>query len=188
MLNTLAAIAACHEAGADFNAMREPVAEFEGAARRLQLLGEPWNVAILSDYAHHPNEIRASLAATRQRFPNRRVFCVFQPHQYSRTRTLLPEFADAFKDAWLTLITDIYAARDSEKDRLAVSAQDLVHLMNHNGLTAHYVPEFADMEDIIVGDVVPRDVVLVMGAGNIWEVAQNVVPKIEDKGRKQLAA
>ena len=186
--NTLATIAACHLAGVEFEEMREPIAEFEGAARRLQLLGEPWSVAIVSDYAHHPNEIRASLAATRQRFPHRRVFCVFQPHQYSRTRAMLPELAEAFRESWTTLVTDIYAARDSEEDRQRVSASDLVQQMNHIGLTAHYIPEFSDIEDMAVGDVVPRDVVLVMGAGNIWQVARNIVPRIAEKGRRQIAA
>ena len=184
----LATIAACHLAGVEFEEMREPIAEFEGAARRLQLLGEPWSVAIVSDYAHHPNEIRASLAATRQRFPHRRVFCVFQPHQYSRTRAMLPELAEAFRESWTTLVTDIYAARDSEEDRQRVSASDLVQQMNHIGLTAHYIPEFSDIEDMAVGDVVPRDVVLVMGAGNIWQVARNIVPRIAEKGRRQIAA
>jgi len=186
--NALAAIAACHRVGVDFDQIRAALAEFEGASRRLQLLGEPWNVAVLSDYAHHPNEIRASLGATRQRFPGRRIFCIFQPHQYSRTRTMLPELAEAFDGSWVTLVTDIYAARDSQEDRASVSASDLVQLINHNGLTAHYVPEFADIEEIIVGDVVPRDVVLVMGAGNIWQVARNIVPRIDLKGRKQIAA
>ncbi|MDP6439924.1 MAG: UDP-N-acetylmuramate--L-alanine ligase [Candidatus Brocadiia bacterium] len=186
--NTLAAMGALHRAGVEFDQMRGPIAEFEGAARRLQLLGEPWNVAVVSDFAHHPNEIKASLAATQQRFPHRRVFCVFQPHQYSRTRTMLEELAEAFRGAWLTLVTDIYAARDTEQDMRSVSAADLVQLMNHKGMTAHYVPDFKDIDDIMVGDVVPRDVVLVMGAGNIFEVAHNVVPRIDAKGRKQLAA
>ncbi len=186
--NALAAIAGCHEAGMEFEQMREPVSEFEGAARRLELLGEPWDVAILSDFAHHPNEIRASLAATQQRFPKRRVFCVFQPHQHSRTRTMLADLAEAFDGAWLTLITDIYAARDSEEEQKAISASDLVQLMNHNGLTAHYVPEFKDLENIMVGDVVPGDVVLIMGAGDIWQVASNIVPRVEEKGRSQIAA
>jgi UDP-N-acetylmuramate--alanine ligase len=186
--NTLAAIAGCHRAGVDLDQMRGPVSEFEGAARRLQLLGEPWNIAILSDYAHHPNEIRATIAAAQQRFPKRRIFCIFQPHQYSRTRTMISEFANAFSDAWVTFVADIYAARDSEEDRRAVCASDLVHLMNHRGLTAHYVPEFADIEEIIVGEVVPEDVVLVMGAGSIWQIARNIVPRIAEKGRKQIAA
>ena len=186
--NALAAIAACHQAGLELDQIRGPLGEFEGAARRLQLLGQPWDVAILSDYAHHPTEIQATLAATQQRFPKRRIFCIFQPHQYSRTRVMLPQFADAFEQAWLTLITDIYAARDSDEDRQSISAMDLVHLMNHRGLTAHYVPAFDDIEDMIVGDVVPGDVVLVMGAGNVWQIAYDIVPRVREKGRKQIAA
>jgi len=186
--NALAALAACHEAGVDFDAIRQPLADFEGAARRLQLLGEPWDIAILSDYAHHPREVQASIAATQQRFPKRRIFCIFQPHQFARTRTMLSELADAFDDAWVTYVTDIYAARDTEEDMRSVSAGDLVHLMSQRGMQSYYVPEFTDLEDIIVGDVVPRDVVLVMGAGNIWQIAHNVVPRVDLKGRKQIAA
>jgi UDP-N-acetylmuramate--alanine ligase len=186
--NALASIAACHRAGMDFEEIRRHIENFEGAARRLQLLGEPWNVAVLSDYAHHPKEIRASIAAAQQRFPKRRIFCIFQPHQFSRTRRMLPELADAFGEAWQTFVTDIYAARDSEEDQRSVSSSDLVQQMNTDGLTAHYVPEFHDIEELIVREVVPEDVVLVMGAGNIWQVARNIVPRIDDKGRKQIAA
>jgi len=186
--NSLAAIAACHQAGLDFDDIRGPLAEFEGAARRMQLLGEPWDVAVLSDYAHHPRQVEATIAAAKQRFPKRRVFCIFQPHQFSRTRTMLSELAESFEEAWVTLVTDIYAARDSEEDMASVSAQDLVHLMNQRGMQSYYVPEFKDLENIIVGDVVPRDVVLVMGAGNIYQIAHNIVPRIELKGRKQIAA
>lgn len=188
VLNALAAIAACHEAGMDFATIKDGLANFEGVARRLQIIGTPWNVPIVSDYAHHPQEVKASIAATHQRFPNQRVFVIFQPHQYSRTRKMLPELAESFRTAWVTYICDIYAARDSREDQRSVSALDLVRQMNHIGLLGHYVPEFADMEDIIVGDVIPDDVVLIMGAGNIWEVAHNIIPRIEEKGRRQLAA
>jgi len=145
-------------------------------------------VPILSDYAHHPEEIKASIAATHQRFPNERVFIIFQPHQYSRTRKMLPELAEAFRTAWVTYVCDIYAARDSREDERSVSALDLVRQMNHIGLLAHYVPEFRDLEKIIVGDVIPDDVVLVMGAGSVWQLAHNIIPQIEEKGRRQLAA
>ncbi len=186
--NALACIAACHSAGMPMDDIRENIEDFEGAARRLQLLGEPWNVAVLSDYAHHPKEIRASIAAAQQRFPNRRIFCIFQPHQYSRTRSMLPELAEAFEESWETFVADIYAARDSEEDRRSVSSSDLVQQMNHIGETAHYVPEFQDIEELIVREVVPDDVVLVMGAGNIWQVARNIVPRIDKKGQEQVAA
>ncbi|MFO8006409.1 MAG: UDP-N-acetylmuramate--L-alanine ligase [Candidatus Brocadiia bacterium] len=188
VMNALAAIAVCREAGMEFADIKEGLESFQGAARRLQLLGSPWGVAVVSDYAHHPKEIKASIAAMHQRFPNRRVFVVFQPHQYSRTRQMLEEMAEAFSATWVTYVCDIYAARDSYEDQRSVSARDLVRQMNHIGLLGHYVPEFEDIEKIIVGDVIPDDVVLVMGAGNVWQVAHNIIPMIEEKGRKQIAA
>jgi len=188
VMNALAAIAVCREVGMEWEDIRRGLETFEGAARRLQLLGTPWNVAVVSDYAHHPKEVQASIAAAHQRFPNKRIFVIFQPHQHSRTRRMLPELAESFRTAWVTYVTDIYAARDSQDDRRAVSALDLVRQMNHIGLLAHYVPEFHDVEQIIVGDVIPDDVVLVMGAGNIYQVAHNIIPRIEEKGRRQLAA
>lgn len=186
--NTLAAIATCHRLGVEVEQMQELLSQFQGTSRRLQLLGEPWNVAILDDYAHHPREIRASIAATKQRFPNRRLFCVFQPHQHSRTRAMLSELADAFEGVWTTLVSDIYAARDTEEDRQAIGAIDLVRTMNDRGAIAYYVPEFPDVEDILTGDVVPGDVVLVMGAGDIWQVAHHITEGVELKGRRQIAA
>jgi len=188
VLNALAAIAACHTAGMDFAEIKPGLAAFEGAARRLQLVGTPWNVSVVSDYAHHPKEIQASIAAARQRFPNQRIFVIFQPHQFSRTRRMLAELAESFRTAWVTYVCDIFAARDSQQDRQSVSARDLVRQMNHIGLLAHYVPEFEDIEEIITGDVIPDDVVLVMGAGNIWQVAHNIIPRIAEKGRRQIAA
>ncbi len=188
VMNALAAVAVCHELGVDFGTIRDALAQFQGVARRLQMIGSPWGVPIISDYAHHPEEIRASIAATHQRFPGERVFVIFQPHQYSRTRIMLEEFAESFRTAWVTYVCDIYAARDSAEDRRSISALDLVRQMNHIGLLAHYVPEFRDMEHIIVGDVIPDDVVLVMGAGNIYQLAHNILPQIEEKGRRQIAA
>jgi UDP-N-acetylmuramate--alanine ligase len=188
VMNSLAAIAACHEAGMDFEEIKEFLADFEGAARRLQLIGTPWDVSIISDYAHHPKEIQASISAMHQRFPGKRIFVIFQPHQYSRTKKMLPELAESFRTAWVTYVCDIYAARDSQEDQRSVSALDLVRQMNHIGLLAHYVPEFRDVEQIIVGDVIPDDVVLIMGAGSVWQVAHNIIPRIEEKGRRQMAA
>ena len=86
----------------------------------------------------------------------------------------------------MVLVSDIYAARDSEMDRKSISSMDLVRLINEDiGMKAHYVPDFDDIEDIIVREVVPEDVVLVMGAGNIWQIAHNIVPKIQKKGERQ---
>jgi len=186
--NALAAVAVCHRSGLDFPEIAEALASFEGASRRLELVGTPWNVAVLSDYAHHPREISATIAAAHQRYPGQRIFVIFQPHQFSRTRHMLEQLADSLRDAWVVYICDIFGARDSQEDRNSVSARDLVRQMNHVGLLAHYVPEFNDIEHIIVGDVIPDDVVLVMGAGDVWKVPGNIIPRIAEKGRKQIAA
>jgi UDP-N-acetylmuramate--alanine ligase len=188
VMNALAAIAACHEVGVDFGTIRDALAEFQGVARRLQMVGSPWGVPVISDYAHHPSEIRASIAATHQRFPHQRIFVIFQPHQHSRTRMMLEDLAESFRTAWVTYVSDIYAARDTQEDRRSVSGLDLVRQMNHTGLLAHYVPEFRDLEEIITGDVIPDDVVLIMGAGDIWKVGERIIPRIEEKGRRQIAA
>jgi len=186
--NMLAAVATCHELGVEFKNIAGPLSRFEGAARRFQLVGDPWGVAVVSDYAHHPKEVLATIAAAEQRFPGRRLFCVFQPHQHSRTKQMLSEFATCFDRTWVTLITDIYAARDSEEDRRAISGQDLVRAINRRGQLAHYVPEFEDVEDILEGDVLPGDVVLIMGAGSVWEIAYSLCRRIERKAERQVMA
>ena len=186
--NALAAMTACHRLGVEFAAMHQPLAEFQGASRRLQLLGEPWGIAVLTDRARHPTEIRATLAAAHQRFPKRRMFCVFQPHEYSRTRAMLPDLADAFRDARVTLISDIYAGHDTAEEQKSVSATDLVQLMNHHGLTAHYMPDLGDIEDTLVGDLKPGDVVLAMGAPVAWQVAYNILPRLSPRRSAQVSA
>lgn len=188
IMNTMLAAAACHRAGLSFDEIIELIPEFGGVARRTQLIGEPWGVPVINDYAHHPREICASIAATRQRFRNRRIFCVFQPHQYSRTRAMLPELARSFEGIHLTLVSDIYAARDSREDEEAVSALDLVRAMNRNDSSAYYVPEFDEIEDMVVGEVVTGDVVLIMGAGDIWQVAHRIKSRIAQKPATQIAA
>ena len=186
--NALAAIAVCHELGVGFKHIAAALAGFEGASRRFQEVGAPWDVPIISDYAHHPEEVRATIAAAQQRFPGKRVFCIFQPHQHSRTRKMLKDYSTCFDPTWVTLVTDIYAARDSEDDRRDISGQDLVRAINRRGQLAHYVPEFEDVEDIIEGDVLPGDVVLIMGAGDVWKMAYNLIEKIKIKSRKQVIA
>ena len=188
IMNTLMASAACHRAGMNFDEIQEHIKEFEGVARRMQLIDDPWGVPVLSDYAHHPKEICASIEAARQRFHNCRIFVVFQPHQYSRTRAMLPELSASFDDVSLTLVSDIYAARDSLRDQEAISALDLVRGINQNDGVAYYVPEFEEIEDMVVGEVVTGDVVLVMGAGDIWQVAHNIKNKIAKKPATQIAA
>ena len=112
--NALAAIAACTWAGVGRELIDLALTEFTGAERRFQVLGERNGAVVIDDYGHHPTEIQATLRAVKERYPDRKIWCVFQPHQYSRTRIFLKEFARSFGDAQLVLLPEIYEARDAD--------------------------------------------------------------------------
>lgn len=182
--NALAAISVARRCGVSYESILAGLDTFTGCARRLQLIGEAWGVPVLSDYAHHPREIEATLGATRQRYPSKsRIFCVFQPHQHSRTRAFLPQFAQAFSDVHMAIFTDIYGVRDSEEVRRSVSSLDLVREVQQHNRSAYYMPDFGDIEEFLAGEVVMNDVVLVMGAGNIWQLAGRIYQRIQEKAR-----
>ena len=130
---------------------------------------------VVDDYGHHPTEIRATLKALRERYQPRRLFCVFQPHQHSRTRFLLNDFATSFAAADETIVPDIYFVRDSEAERARVSAVDLVDRVNRNGQSARHLPRFDAIVDYLRGQVGEGDLVVTMGAGNVWEIGKELV-------------
>jgi len=144
---------------------------FTGIERRLMLKGRFGQITVLDDYAHHPTEIRASLAAIRQRYPSKQIWCIFQPHQYSRTRFLLDDFAESFKLADVTIVPEIYFVRDSESTRKEVNAQILVDRMQANGTQALFIKSFEAICDYLKNNVGPGELVVTMGAGDIWKVA-----------------
>jgi UDP-N-acetylmuramate--alanine ligase len=179
VLNSLAAIACCHWAGAGFDAMRDALREFRGADRRFDILGEAAGVTVVDDYAHHPTKVRESLRAARQFFKSRRMFVVFQPHQHSRTRFLLADFAAAFGDADVVLVPDIFFVRDSEAERQQVSSADLVRAMKTLGNECYYLPTFPEIEQHLRDRLTDGDVVITMGAGDVYKLAQNVLKFLE---------
>ena len=176
--NALAVIALARDCGVAWEALEAGLAEFHGVHRRLEPRGHAGGVHVLDDYAHHPTEIRATLLAARERYAPRRLWCVFQPHQHSRTRFLLADFARSFTQADEVLVPDIYFVRDSEREREMVCAQDLVTQIDANGGHARYLPDFAEIVALLARDVRPGDVVLTMGAGNIWKVADDLVQRL----------
>jgi UDP-N-acetylmuramate--alanine ligase len=181
VLNALAAIACCHWAGAPFDAMREALRDFHGADRRFDVLGEAAGVTVVDDYAHHPTKVRETLRAARQFFKTRRIFVVFQPHQHSRTRFLLADFAAAFVDADVVLVPDIYFVRDSESERLEVNSADLVRAMKAHGKECYYLPTFPEIEQHLKDRLAEGDVVITMGAGDVYKLAENVLEFLEAK-------
>ncbi|HEY4329311.1 MAG TPA: UDP-N-acetylmuramate--L-alanine ligase, partial [Phycisphaerae bacterium] len=139
-------------------------------------------VTIIDDYGHHPTEVRATLLALREHYRPRRLVCVFQPHQHSRTRFLLDDFARSFSHADLTIMPDIYFVRDSEADRRAVNSAMLVQRLQENGRDAMYMPTFREIEDHLFENMLPGDLIVSMGAGPVWEVTDGLVRRIRGSG------
>ncbi len=167
-LNALAALAVATEIGVPFDTVRSTLAEFRGIHRRFEICGEEGGVLVVSDYGHHPAEIRATLAAAREGF-ERRLAVVFQPHRFTRTRDLFAGFLEAFDAADQLVITEIYPA--GEQPIEGVSGEALYRALKRRGhLDVDFVPELASVPESLRARLRPGDLVLVLGAGNIHEV------------------
>jgi UDP-N-acetylmuramate--alanine ligase len=162
VLNSLAALAVADSLGVDFNTARNALADYRGAGRRFEVKGNAGGVTVVDDYAHHPTEIRATLAAARRRFAGRTIWAMFQPHTFSRTRTLLADFAASFADADHVVVVDIFRSREMPDP--TVSAADIVKKMTHRD--ARYIPALADAADYLCVNLRPGDVFLTLGAGD----------------------
>lgn len=139
--------------------------EFRGASRRFEIIGTTKGITFMDDYAHHPTEIHALLEGARQYFQGRRLLVVFHPHQYSRTRILLNDFAKSFHDADLVVVAPIYAVRDTEEDKKAISSEQLVEAINAISHNAKYAGDFSAIKEFMLGLVQPGDVIITLGAG-----------------------
>jgi UDP-N-acetylmuramate--alanine ligase len=181
VLNALACIAVAMELDVPFERIREGFAQFGGVGRRFQIKGEVREIMVVDDYGHHPAEIRATLAAAKNGWPDRRLVVAFQPHRYTRTKELFDEFVTAFYDADILILTDIYAA--SEKPIEGVSSDALARAIRRHGQKD--VTYIADREAIsghLAGIVQPGDIVLTLGAGNIWQAGEALLKKLGDQG------
>jgi UDP-N-acetylmuramate--alanine ligase len=162
VLNSLAALAVADFLGVDFNTARNALADYRGVGRRFDVKGEAGGVTVVDDYAHHPTEIRATLAAARQRFAGRPLWVVFQPHTFSRTRALLADFAASFNDAEHVIVVDIFRSREAPDP--SVSAADIVQAMRHPD--ARHIPALRAAADYLQTHLQPGDVLLTLGAGD----------------------
>ncbi len=169
--NALAAIAASTWAGVGQEFLQVALPEFTGAGRRFQVLGERHGALVVDDYGHHPTEVQATLRAARERYPDRKLWVVFQPHQLSRTRIFLKDFARSFADAHLVLLPEIYEARGTEGEK-KISSGDLAQLISEQGKAALFMPTFDDVVKFLKEKAGPDSLILTMGAGNVDEVAR----------------
>jgi UDP-N-acetylmuramate--alanine ligase len=139
--------------------------------RRLEIVGRPRGIPVIDDYAHHPTEVACGIRTLRDEYAPRRLWVVFQPHQYSRLRRFLKEFAGALTDADCVVVPEIYAARDAEEDRRAVRPDDLVEEIRSRGGNAVHIPDFTAIVDFVRTQAKAGDVVVTMGAGDVGDVA-----------------
>jgi UDP-N-acetylmuramate--alanine ligase len=181
VLNALAALAATVELGVGFGTAAAALTRFRGTARRFEIKGQAAGVTVVDDYAHHPTEIEATLAAARLKYPGRPVWAVFQPHTYSRTAALLDDFASAFAEADHMVVTEIYAAR--ENDTLGVSGADIVARSGHSD--ARYVETLADAVKTLLERVQPGDIVITLGAGDSYLIGEQVLEHLRRSEGKQ---
>ncbi len=170
--NSLAAIAAAYEQGVSLDNIKLGLKSFHGADRRFQIKGDLAGITIVDDYAHHPSEIAATLksAAT---FPNKSVWCVFQPHTYTRTKAFLKEFAASLSLADHVIVTDIYAAR--EKDPGDISSKDLYNEMVKLGVDCYYISDFEEIKNFILTNCVNGDMLITMGAGDVVTIGDDLL-------------
>lgn len=179
VFNALAAAALLHHAGLSADEIARAVAEFEGVHRRMTVKAQLGGITVADDYAHHPTEIQVTLRAAKDFFNPSRIRCVFQPHQHSRTRFLLEDFARSFGQADEIILPDIYFVRDSEREKERISAHDLVAEIRLKGGDAVCLPEFDLIIDYLKRSLVPGDLVITMGAGDVWKIADEIVRWLE---------
>lgn len=160
--NALAALATVAGLGVDLGVAREALTEFHGVGRRFQLLGEAEGVVVIDDYAHHPTEIKSTLRAARERYPEGEIFAVFQPHTYSRVRRFFSQFARAFADADRVYVTPIFAAREQSDPE--ITGRALAERIEHDRVS--YVKSLEDAAGQLLGEVEPGSVVITLSAGD----------------------
>ena len=170
--NALSAVAVAELLGIPMETVRKGLLSFTGTDRRFEYKGEFNGVTVVDDYAHHPTEITATLQAAKHH-PHNCVWCVFQPHTYTRTKAFFHEFAEALSHADHLVLADIYAAR--ETDTLGISSADLAEEAAKLGTDAHYFSSFAEIEDFLKQNCAPGDLLITMGAGDIVTVGEDLL-------------
>jgi UDP-N-acetylmuramate--alanine ligase len=181
VLNATACLAVCTYFGIRKPDLRKALAAFSGVRRRFDRIGEVAGVMVLDDYGHHPTEVRVTLKAVRKDFPSRRLVCVFQPHQCSRTRIFLKEFAKSLTTADCVIVPDIYSVRDTAADQRSVHARDLVAQLRENGVQAEYQAELENVLDQLLADVRQGDLVMTMGAGPVDGVGRRLLAELRKR-------
>lgn len=172
MSNALATIAAARLLDLSMDTIQKGLLSFTGTDRRFQYKGEKNGFTIIDDYAHHPTEIRATLTAAKH-YPHKELWCVFQPHTYTRTKAFFQEFAEALALADHVVLADIYAAR--ETDTLGMSSEHLAETIQSLGTDSHYFPSFQAIQEFITENCKKGDLLITMGAGDVVNIGEELL-------------
>ena len=180
VLNSLAAVAVGYELEIPFTSICSGLKEMTGVQRRFQIKGEVSGVTVIDDYGHHPTEIKAVLKTIAQSFPGSRRYVLFQPHRYTRTQALFEDFTTAFYQSDVLIVTDIYAA--SEPPIPGVHAEKLATAIQEHGHgNIRYIPNHLELPTMLTEEVQDGDVVLTLGAGNIWQTGEALLEKLKER-------
>jgi UDP-N-acetylmuramate--alanine ligase len=171
--NAVAAMTTAFVLGIPFESMTETLDAFRGIWRRFDILTPDSPITVINDYAHHPTSVQATITAAKSFFPNRRIIAVFQPHHRHRLHALFDGFANAFTAADVTILTDIYVVAGRDEAQVATpTSADLLTAIERHDQPIVYAPKLSDVQQSLRGMCRPGDVVLLMGAGDIWELGQ----------------
>jgi len=176
--NALAVLVIAHQMELPMALARQALSEFEGTGRRFEVRGVVDGITVIDDYAHHPTEIRATLSAARSRYPQKRLWAIWQPHTYSRTRTLFDAFASAFGDADEVVVTEVYAAREASQAG-SFSARQVVDAMPHK--KAVFTPRIEQAVKFLLDNLRPDDVMVVMSAGDADQISTQVLIALTER-------
>ncbi|PMP76626.1 MAG: UDP-N-acetylmuramate--L-alanine ligase [Sulfurihydrogenibium sp.] len=176
--NALATIAICQELGVPFCVIKESLETFQNAKRRFEIKYKD-DVLVIDDYAHHPTEIKATLSAARDMYPDRRIVTVFQPHRYSRVHSLFNEFVNSFDIPDIVIITDIYSAGENPID--GISGETLTEKIREKRDNVFFVKDIEEAESLVKSILKSGDVVLTLGAGNITVLSDNLSKYLKER-------
>ena len=179
--NALSVLAVVRQLGLPVSQAAAALGEYRGTGRRFEVRDDVAGITVIDDYAHHPTQIRAILAAARVRYPGRRVWAVWQPHTFSRTRTLFVDFAAAFSEADRVIVTEIYAAREASPADGFSSRQLVEAMRHHRGLrnNVHFSPDLSDARDYLLEGLRSGDVVLVLSAGDADQMSAQLIERLQ---------
>ena len=167
--NATSAIIAAIVSGVSIEDIKDGINKYNGVGRRFETKGTYNDVLIVDDYAHHPTELKATLSAAKK-LKKSTLWCVFQPHTYTRTKSLLNEFGEAFYSADKVIITDIYAAR--EDDPGDIHSKDLVEKLYHNNVDVKYISKFEDIVEYLKENMSSNDLLITAGAGPVYRIGE----------------